>query len=183
MCGIAGVINWSQNTPVIKDQLKKLQNGISHRGPDGEGTFIFDNIGLCHKRLSIIDINEGSQPMISSSQKIVIVYNGEIYNYLELRHELLTKGYKFKTKSDTEVIIQAYVEWGEKCVEYFNGMWAFAILDKRKNPRIFCSRDRMGIKPFYYRKDDQRLIFCSEIKAFDGVYDFKLKLNIASTII
>ena len=177
MCGIAGVINWSQNTPVIKDQLKKLQNGISHRGPDGEGTFIFDNIGLCHKRLSIIDINEGSQPMISSSQKIVIVYNGEIYNYLELRRELLNKGYKFKTKSDTEVIIQAYVEWGEKCVEYFNGMWAFAILDKRKNPRIFCSRDRMGIKPFYYRKDDQRLIFCSEIKAFDGVYDFKLKLN------
>lgn len=177
MCGISGILNWSNKVPACKKELQKLQSGIGHRGPDGEGIFIYKNIGLCHKRLSIIDINDGTQPMISSDGNIIIVFNGEIYNYLELRSQLKSKGHAFQTNSDTEVIIQAYIEWGELCVNYFNGMWAFAILDKRKDPIIFCSRDRIGIKPFYYRLDELRFIFSSEIKAFKGVYNFKFKFN------
>jgi len=137
---------------------------IHHRGPDGNGLYIDGNIGLGNTRLAIIDLREeANQPMYDSDNRYVIVYNGEIFNYLELRNELLAKGYKFNNNSDTEVILNCYKEHGEDCLHKLNGMWAFAIWDK-KEKLLFCSRDRYGIKPFYYYKGNGRFIFGSEIK-------------------
>jgi len=139
---------------------------VEHRGPDDSGIFIDqeNNIGLGHQRLSILDLSaDGHQPMQVDDGAYTIVFNGEIYNYLELKDELLAKGYCFRTKTDTEVIIKAYQEWNTDCVRYFNGMWAFALYDKI-NSLLFCSRDRFGIKPFYYTETGGKFIFGSEIK-------------------
>jgi len=164
MCGIVGVINLDQK-PVDKKDIEKMTRIIKHRGPDDEGCFIDKNIGLGHCRLSIIDLSSaGHQPMSNKDGSIWIIFNGEIYNYLELRKELEKKGHSFQSDTDTEVIICAYKEWGEKCLEKFNGMWAFAIWDKNKK-ELFCSRDRFGIKPFYYFFDGKIFTFASEIKA------------------
>ena len=165
MCGITGIINLNK-TAVDKKLLKEMNDIIHYRGPDDEGFYYDDNngIGFGHRRLSILDLSElGHQPMCNDDSSNWIVFNGEIYNYLELMEELKTKGYQFKSHCDTEVILKAYEEWGENCVKHFNGMWAFAIWDS-KNKTLFCTRDRFAIKPFYYYINNNVFLFASEIK-------------------
>ncbi|MCP4976874.1 MAG: asparagine synthase (glutamine-hydrolyzing) [Maribacter sp.] len=164
MCGIAGYLHLDKHQPASSEVLKKMTDIIAHRGPDGEGGFIDSNLALGHRRLSIIDLKTGQQPMQYYDNSLIITYNGEIYNYVELRKELKKKGYCFYTDSDTEVILSAYKEWGINCVQRFNGMWAFALWDKSKK-RLFCSRDRIGEKPFFYAVYQNSFIFGSEIKS------------------
>jgi asparagine synthase (glutamine-hydrolysing) len=163
MCGIAGIINFN-DIAVEEGSIRLMMNKIKHRGPDDEGVFIKDNFGLGHVRLSIQDLSDaGHQPMFSNDKRYSIIFNGEIYNFIELRNELKEK-YIFKTKTDTEVILAAYKEWGEACLDRFNGDWAFVIYDSIKK-EFFGARDRYGIKPFYYYFENEQLIFASEIKA------------------
>ena len=158
MCGILGSINFDN-----KDLFKNSLELLNHRGPDNKSIYEYKNILFGHTRLSIIDLEtQSNQPM--EVDNLVIIFNGEIYNYIEIKEELLKLGYKFKTNSDTEVILKSYQEWGQSCVERFNGMWAFSILDKDKNI-IFLSRDRLGVKPLYYIHREDKFIFASEIKA------------------
>jgi len=178
MCGITGIINFNKS-PVNKALLKDMNDIIHYRGPDDEGFYYDDNngIGFGHRRLSIIDLSPlGHQPMSNDEETLWITYNGEVYNYLEIKDELKSKGYSFKSTSDTEVIIKAYEEWGEDCVKHFNGMWAFALWDK-KNNKLFCSRDRFGIKPFYYFINDNVFVFASEIKQILLHPDYKFSPN------
>jgi asparagine synthase (glutamine-hydrolysing) len=164
MCGIAGVCNLNGEA-VSAGLLKRMTDVIAHRGPDGEGHYTDGPIGLGHRRLAIIDLSPaGQQPMASVSGDVVITYNGEIYNFQKLRVELEALGYQFHSRTDTEVIVHAYEEWGEKCIDYFNGMFAFAIYD-RKLQRLFLARDRYGIKPLYWYFKNGIFIFASEIKA------------------
>jgi asparagine synthase (glutamine-hydrolysing) len=176
MCGIAGIINVNTGDKVDQDVLELMTDTIKHRGPDDEGFYFDNSVGFGHRRLSIIDIEGGHQPMTNEDETIWIVYNGEIYNYLELRRDLAGKGHKFKTHSDTEVIIHLYEEYGEKCLERLNGMFAFALWDKTKK-RLFAARDRLGIKPFYYYFDESEFIFVSEIKAILKHPDIKAEPN------
>lgn len=164
MCGIAGqfCIDGKAPDPAL---LSAMGERLAHRGPDGEGTHIRGNAGLVHRRLAIIDLSdEGLQPMTNEDGTLWIVFNGEIYNYIELRDELIAKGHRFHSHSDTEVILHAYEEWGADCLPRFNGMWAFAILDETSGG-LFCARDRFGIKPFYYTLAGGSYLFASEIKA------------------
>ena len=161
MCGFVGILN-KNGLNVRPDVLRKMADTIHHRGPDEEGMFINDNCGFYHKRLSIIDLNTGQQPMTFGNY--TIVFNGEIYNYIELREELKLKGHKFDTTSDTEVILHLYREYGEACVKRLNGMFAFIIYDKSNN-QIYVARDHFGIKPLYWYQDKNRILFGSEIKA------------------
>jgi len=167
MCGIAGFWNF-QSEPVNDDILRRLTDSLSHRGPDGNGFYIDTkaNLGLGHRRLAIIDITEaGRQPMSYAGGRYWITFNGEIYNFLELREELKQAGFQFVTESDTEVVIAAFLHWGQDCQLRFNGMWAFAIWDQQEK-RLFLSRDRFGVKPLLYFHDSQRFAFASEMKAF-----------------
>lgn len=175
MCGITGIYNLDKKNLISGDQLKDMNRLISHRGPDDKGFFIQNNVGLAHNRLSIIDIKHGHQPMFSPNNNFVIVFNGEIYNYKELKKELISLGYHFKTNSDTEVVLQAYHEWGSDCCVKFNGMFAIAIWDMRKQ-ELFLARDRFGIKPLYYMKDKKSIIFSSEIKGFKSILNFEYNL-------
>jgi len=170
MCGIIGQFCFGHhpdkglNHP-DKELITRMSSILAHRGPDANGTY-FDNIvGLAHRRLSIIDLSkEANQPMFNENRNLVIVYNGEIYNYLQLKEILIKCGHEFRSNSDTEVILHAYEEWGVNCLTHFNGMWAFALWDNKKEI-LFCARDRFGIKPFYYTFDKNSLLFASEIKA------------------
>ena len=164
MCGIAGVFNLKDEmvSPAV---LRKMTDAIAHRGPDGEGQWIEGNVGLGHRRLAIIDLSPaGQQPMVSAEQRFVLSYNGEIYNFKELRSELEALGHHFRSKTDSEVVLNAWAEWGEDCVTRFNGMFAFAIWDKREKS-LFLVRDRYGIKPLYYACWGQTFLFGSEQKA------------------
>lgn len=164
MCGIAGIYSL-YHLPISAGLLKKMTDIQRHRGPDDEGHYINNSVGLGHRRLSIIDLSPaGHQPMCNEDGTIWITYNGEVYNYIELTPELKAKGHVFSSSTDTEVIIHAYEEYGEECLQKFNGMFAFAIWDERKK-KLFCARDRFGIKPFYYYFDSRRFHFASEIKA------------------
>lgn len=164
MCGIAGQYCPDGRAPDEK-LLAAMGERLAHRGPDGSGSHIRGNAGLIHRRLAIIDLSdEGLQPMTNEDGTLWIVFNGEIYNYLELREELIAKGHRFHSHSDTEVILHAYEEWGWDCLPRFNGMWGFAILDEKKG-ELFCARDRFGIKPFYYTMAGGTFLFASEIKA------------------
>ena len=165
MCGICGIYNQESKVPLL-DEVKKMNDLLHHRGPDDEGYYESSGIALGHKRLSIIDLNTGRQPIYNEDGSIVIVYNGELYNYRDLRNILTKNGHQFKTRTDTEVIVHSYEEYGIDCVKSFNGMFAFAIWDKN-NQRLFLARDRLGIKPLYYHWDGNRnrLAFASEIKA------------------
>ena len=167
MCGIVGIIR--KKSLVNKEELLEMNNTQVHRGPDGEGYYIDKNIGFAHRRLSIIDIESGQQPMSTNNNNYWITYNGELYNYLELKSELEDKGHKFSTKSDTEVVVYAYKEWGKECLNKFRGMFAFAIHDKIKNI-IFIARDQFGIKPLIYRISNDYFAFSSEIKALTKVF-------------
>ena len=176
MCGIVGVLN-KDRSPVNKSLLNKMTDILIHRGPDGKGTWINNHIGFGHRRLSIIDLSKSaSQPMLVGEGKFSITYNGEIYNYLDIRLELESKGYKFKSNSDTEVVLKSYVEWGEKCLLKFNGMFAFGIWDDIKQ-ELFIARDRYGIKPLYYYDDNDIIIFASEIKSILKHPKIKVKVS------
>ena len=162
MCGINGILNLN-NQPVQESPIRKMMQIQKHRGPDDEGVFIEDNVGLGFVRLSILDLSPaGHQPMFSHNQRYVIVFNGEIFNYIELREELKAHGFSFKTGTDTEVLLASYQQWGEDCLHRFNGMWAFVIYD-RQEKTIFAARDRYGIKPFYYYQTKEFFAFASEI--------------------
>ena len=163
MCGICGVFNFDGQT-VSKELLQRMNNTLVHRGPDGEGYFIGPNIGLGHRRLSIIDIEGGKQPMGNEDGSIQVVFNGEIYNFLELKKDLEIKGYRFRTKSDTETIVYGYEEWGEDFVQKLRGMFAIVLWDSR-NQKLLLLRDRVGKKPLYYHLGKDRILFASEIKA------------------
>jgi asparagine synthase (glutamine-hydrolysing) len=164
VCGITGVLNFS-GEPVSPSVLDRMTSSLAHRGPDGEGAFLEPGIGLGHRRLSIIDLTTaGSQPMTTPDGRFVVTYNGEIYNFLELRGELEAKGHKFRSRSDTEVLLSAWAEWGLSALTKFNGMFAFAIWDKRRQ-ELTLARDRYGIKPLYYARKNNTLLFGSEIKA------------------
>lgn len=173
MCGFVGYINKEKDK---KDNIKKMADLIAHRGPDSEGYYTDENIALGFRRLSIIDLDGGSQPIFNSDKTKAIVFNGEIYNYQKLRKELTKKGYKFKTKTDTEVILHGYEEYKEKILDKLRGMFAFAIYDIKKK-ELFAARDFYGIKPFYYTKMDNTFIFGSEIKSFLIHPHFKKELN------
>ncbi|MCR4327254.1 MAG: asparagine synthase (glutamine-hydrolyzing) [Nanoarchaeota archaeon] len=176
MCGISGVLNFDGTSPSQK-VIDEMTDSLKHRGPDGRGIFIAKNVALGHRRLKILDLSEqGAQPMKTEKGEVVISYNGEIYNFKEIRNELEKKGYTFKSTTDTEVILYSYKEWGIDCIKKFNGMFAFAIYDLEKE-KLYLGRDRYGIKPLYYFKDDKMLLFASEVKAFLNHPGFKVELD------
>jgi len=164
MCGIVGKFSLDGRQPVDPELIKRMTDVIAHRGPDGEGQHVTGPIGLGHRRLSIIDLNTGSQPMCNEDGTVWIVFNGEIYNYLSLRAELKAQGHTFKSASDTEVIVHLYEELGAQCVSRLQGMFAFAIWDEHKQ-KLLLARDRVGIKPLYYTNTGTALLFASEIKS------------------
>jgi asparagine synthase (glutamine-hydrolysing) len=175
MCGIAGFIDDRLNAEESTSLLETMLEKIAHRGPDGRGKFVHGAVALGHNRLSILDLSEdGAQPM--HLKHLSIVFNGEVYNYLEIRSELQSLGHTFHTGTDTEVVLTAYQQWGFNCVDKFVGMWAFAIWDDQEK-LLFCSRDRFGIKPFYYLYEDGRFYFGSEYKALKVAPIFKTVLN------
>jgi asparagine synthase (glutamine-hydrolysing) len=175
VCGICGIV--APGRPPQLGTVEAMAKRLDHRGPDGAGSFAAEDVALAFRRLAIIDLSDaGNQPFASADGRLQLVYNGEIYNYRDLRSELEGLGHRFRSASDTEVVVTAYVEWGERCVERFAGMWAFAIWDARKR-HLFASRDRFGIKPFYYRVTDGRLVFASEPKAFLADPDIRLAPN------
>lgn len=175
MCGIAGIFSFRNDEGVSPALIKKMTDTIQHRGPDGEGIFVSGQIGLGHRRLAIIDLSEnGRQPMASPDGTTQIVFNGEIYNFRELRSELEAKGHRFHTESDTEVILHAYQAYGADCVTHFNGMFAFALWDERRKS-LLLARDRFGIKPLYIYRNANRLLFASEIKALLAVMETRPK--------
>lgn len=176
MCGIVGFYSEEKN----KEQtIKKMADRIKHRGPDGEGVYVDEKVALGHRRLSIIDLEGGSQPMYTEDKKLVVVFNGEIYNYIDLREELKEKGYEFKTNCDTEVLLHGYREWKEEMPKKLRGMFAFALWDKEEDT-LFCARDHFGIKPLYYYKKKStpgEIAFASEIKAFLEYPEFEKEVN------
>jgi asparagine synthase (glutamine-hydrolysing) len=163
MCGISGIVQLD-GSPVDSSALDRMIASLHHRGPDASGTHVEGSSGLAHARLSIIDLGGGAQPMSTADERLWITFNGEIFNYIELRDELRAKGHVFRTQSDTEVILAAYSEYGDDCVQHFNGQWAFAIWDTRTR-RLFASRDRFGVRPFFYTTTAHSFLFASEIKA------------------
>ncbi len=172
MCGFTGFIDKNKDK---KELIEKMNNAIAHRGPDGEGFYIDKDVALGHRRLSIIDLSTGDQPMFNEDGNIVIVFNGEIYNYVELKSELQKK-HKFKTKSDTEVLIHGYEQWGKELPKKLRGMFAFAIYDKKKKT-LFMARDHFGIKPIYYAQMNGTFMFGSEIKSLMQHPSFEKELN------
>ena len=163
MCGICGIFFKDRQQRVDAGVLAGMNRQIVHRGPDDDGFFVDGNVGLAMRRLSIIDVKNGHQPLANETDDVWIVFNGEIYNHQQLRGELEAKGHRYRTRSDTETIVHLYEEYGHDCVKYLHGMFAFAIWDQRSR-RLFCARDRLGIKPFYYRWEGTTFLFGSEIK-------------------
>jgi asparagine synthase (glutamine-hydrolysing) len=164
MCGIAGKVGFARETAVSSALVRRMMDAIRHRGPDDDGIYVEPQAVLGHRRLSIIDLNSGRQPISNEDGTLWIVYNGEIYNFPELRNQLLAKGHLFKTHTDTEVIVHLYEEFGDGCVKHLRGMFAFALWDARKK-RLLLARDRVGIKPLYFAETSDSLLFASEIKA------------------
>ena len=176
MCGIAGILNLIDSPPVSKEHLCRMIKAVHHRGPEGAGVYVDDRIGLGHARLSIIDIPGGAQPIHNEDETIWIVFNGEIYNYVELREGLQKRGHRFYTASDTEVIIHLYEEKAERCLEELNGQFAFAVWDRAER-RLFLARDRLGIRPLHYTLCKDRLIFASEIKSIFSLEDVERRID------
>lgn len=175
MCGITGITRFAE--PVDKREIQGMTAMLSHRGPDGEGIWLDTNVAIGHRRLSIIDLETGAQPMCNEDGTLWITYNGELYNFAELRVELTQKGHAFRTHSDTEVIVHAYEEWGDACVERFRGMFAFGIVDTGRR-RLFLARDHLGIKPLVYYADERCFAFASEIQALRAVSGVCLDLDL-----
>ena len=192
MCGIRGIIKFDNSHPET-NKLQNMMKVVKLRGPNDDVIFIEDNVGLGFVRLSVLYLTTlGHQPMFSFNTitrlqnsmipklknygRYMIVYNGEVYNYIELRDEIRSKGYTFNSNTYTEVVLNSYIEWGVKCLDKFNGMWAFGIYDREKK-ELFCARDRYGIKPFYYNVDDEQFVFASEIPPILTVLKTKAKPN------
>ena len=179
MCGISGIYHFSNSATTNEQIVVKMRDTLIHRGPDSAGVYISQNkkVGFGHRRLAIIDLSPaGHQPMTNEDGSIWITYNGEIYNFQQIRPELEKRGHIFRSKSDTEVIIHAYEEYGFNCVKKFNGMFAFAIWDEKRQI-LFAARDHLGIKPFYYAFQNGTFYFASEIKAILAHPDFKKDLD------
>jgi len=177
MCGLCGIIKAKENTDKLDAKRVKIMcDKLSHRGPDDEGIFQNSFITFGHRRLSIIDLSGGHQPMSNNEGNIWLTFNGEIFNFKEIKKALLNKGHQFRTHSDTEVIIHAYEEYSYSCVNHFRGQFAFALWDQR-NKTFFAARDRLGIKPFYYMQEDSNLIFASEIKALKSVAQNSIEIS------
>ena len=177
MCGIAGYICKDETIRPSRQVLKTMTDKIRHRGPDAEGQWCDEKVGLGHRRLSIIDLDSKSdQPMFSHDERYVLVFNGEIYNYVELKRELVQQGCKFRTNSDSEVIIESYRHYGPACFNMFNGMWAFALYD-RSEKKIILSRDRFSVKPLYILDRDDICVFASEIKAIISAFPEACVIN------
>ena len=176
MCGLTGYLTFN-DTPASSEILNQMSSTISHRGPDGDGMFVDGALGLAHRRLSILDLSAlGHQPMSTEDGRFIISYNGEIYNHIELRKELLGKGWNFTSRTDSEVVLKAFAEWGTECFSRFNGMFALAIWD-RQNRELTLARDRYGVKPLYLYSTKNCLMFGSEIKAILAHPDAKVKLD------
>ena len=180
MCGICGKLEFNRHASVAEPLIRTMLDSIRHRGPDDQGVYLSSQVGLGHARLSIIDLNNGHQPLSNEDGTVWIVFNGEIYNYQELRAFLLTKGHRFKTQSDTEVIVHLYEELGPQCVEKLRGMFAFALWDGNTK-QLLLARDRVGIKPLYYALNDEAVVFASEIKAI--LVDPAINRNLAPEIV
>jgi asparagine synthase (glutamine-hydrolysing) len=176
MCGICGVVSLN-GAPIDAGLAARMIAPIRHRGPDDLGVYVDSEVGLGHARLSIIDVAGGRQPMADSRRSLWITFNGEIFNYLELRDELIKKGHKFATNSDTEVLLHLYQEEGEQCVERLNGQWAFAIWDTERK-KLFVSRDRLGVRPLFYTESGNKFLFASEIKALLACPDVECGLDL-----
>jgi asparagine synthase (glutamine-hydrolysing) len=174
MCGISGIVDpREQDAAELKRLVSDMTLAIAHRGPDGEGLYADTQAALGHRRLAILDLSDAAaQPMRSLDGNLVLVFNGEIYNFVELRQELAALGHHFTSSGDTEVLLKAYEQWGAGCVERFNGMWAFAIWDRRSR-KLFLSRDRLGVKPLYYAEQGGRLHFSSEVGGLRAVLDLR----------
>ncbi len=176
MCGICGEVYFNQTTATL-DNVNKMLPRLERRGPDAEGSWCYENVAFGHRRLSIIDLSEHSnQPMIDKTLGLVLVFNGAIYNYPELRKQFIAEGYDFQSEGDTEVIIKAYHKWGEHCPEHLHGMFAFAIWDINKQT-LFIARDRMGIKPFYFNINSQRIRFASNTQALLATDDINRDID------
>ena len=181
MCGIAGIINCERTKKIEIEDLRKMTDSIRHRGPDDEGFYINNNVGLGFRRLSIIDLNTGSQPISNENETVWVIMNGEIYNYKELRSELQSKSHQFKSTSDTEVLVHLYEEYGIEFVKKIKGMFAFALFDVVHN-KFFIVRDRIGIKPLFYSLSNTSLFFASELKELKSVVKSKFKINDESVL-
>jgi asparagine synthase (glutamine-hydrolysing) len=179
MCGIAGIVRFDPRDVVEEARVKRMRDMLRHRGPDGEGLWIDGPVGLGHRRLAIVDVAGGLQPMTNEDESIWITYNGEIYNHAALRPGLEAKGHRYRTRSDTETILHLYEEAGDGCVQSLQGMFAFALWDRRRQ-RLLLARDRLGIKPLYYSVTDRELLFASEIKAILAVTPERPALNPAA---
>ncbi|WP_034762238.1 asparagine synthase (glutamine-hydrolyzing) [Rossellomorea vietnamensis] len=178
MCGIAGWIDWSKDLTNEGRTLKNMTDAIEHRGPDAEGSWLKGHAALGHRRLIVIDPDGGKQPMLYQNGKntIALTYNGELYNYLELRKELTERSHPFTTNSDTEVLLRAYLEWGEDCVRHFNGIFAFGIWDEEKE-KLILGRDHLGVKPLFYTIKEDQILFGSEIKALLAHPDVQAEID------
>lgn len=166
MCGITGWVDWQENKLNCKPIVERMTKTLTPRGPDSEGLWLSQNCALGHRRLAVMDVENGAQPMIryKNEQPYIIVYNGELYNAMELKDELIDNGWTFSTSCDTEVLLISYLHWGKACLDYFNGIFAFAIWNE-KQQHLFAARDRLGVKPFFYYFINERFIFASELKA------------------
>lgn len=177
MCGICGILHFDANKKINSEVIGRMNQTMIHRGPDDSGIYQNGSIGLAHRRLSIIDLDTGHQPMYNEDGSVCIVFNGEIYNHGELRKELQAKGHQFRTRSDTEAIIHCYEEYGYRCVDKLRGMFAFAVWDSNQQS-LFLARDRLGIKPLYYYSDKDSFIFASEVKAIIASGYIKPQVNL-----
>ena len=179
MCGIAGILYTESDHPIDHRQLRQMAGAIAQRGPDTEGYWQAPGIGLAHRRLSIIDLAGGDQPLGNEDGSVQVVFNGEIYNYRELREELLAKGHQFRTRSDTEVLVHLYEEVGAELVNRLRGMFAFALWDANKR-QLLLAHDRVGQKPLYVYRDRERLLFASELKAILAIADIDRTIDVAA---
>ena len=175
MCGITGFYQFNDSTDNKINTLRSMLTRIKHRGPDESGIYLSDDIGMGSARLSIIDLSTGTMPLSNEDESLWIVFNGEIFNYIELKEELLAKNHKFKTNSDTEVIVHLYEEYGPEFLNKLNGQFAIAIWDKNKQ-ELFLARDRVGIRPLFYTTINNAFVFSSEIKSFLEFPDFNPKI-------
>src|SRR3954463_10661730 len=176
MCGIAGVLYREAGRPADRAVLEAMGRALAHRGPDGEGFLSEPGVGLVHRRLAIIDLEGGRQPLGNEDGSVQVVFNGEIYNYQELTAWLESRGHRFRTRSDTEVLVHLYEEMGDRLAERLRGMFAFAIWDAPRR-RLLLARDRVGIKPLYVYRDQEKLLFGSEIKAILAHPDLRLAVD------
>lgn len=181
MCGIAVALGVG-GRPVPQAVVERMASSLVHRGPDDHGLYMDGAVGMGFRRLSILDLSQaGHQPMVSEDGQLILVFNGEIFNYLELRGELERLGHRFRSSGDSEVLLAAYRQWGRGCLSRLNGMWAFVIYDRRER-RLFGSRDRFGVKPLFYYRGEQTILFASEIKAIraSGCYSSAINWSVAA---